>query len=255
MRVRMLFTMGALLAIPVRALATLSPDGGCETAIARAEAASHVPDEFLSAIARVESGRQDPSTGMAVAWPWTVNANGQGSFYASKEQAVEAVKALQKAGVRSIDVGCLQVNLMHHPDAFASLEQAFDPDANARFAASFLVSLFGQTGSWPHAAAAYHSQTPTIGADYQKKVLAAWALPRSSQAAGAPQPAEASAAQEAAVASPPPSWGGRAVTGFLPAPPVTSRPPGLAGRDLAAYRIVPVPLAWRSGAQFRRRPG
>ena len=38
-------------------------------------------------------------------------------------------------GARSIDVGCMQVNLLHHADAFASLEQAFDPVANARYAA------------------------------------------------------------------------------------------------------------------------
>ena len=45
----------------------------------------------------------------------------------TRQQAVAAVQALQARGVRSIDVGCLQVNLMYHPIAFASLDDAFDP--------------------------------------------------------------------------------------------------------------------------------
>ena len=67
-------------------------------------------------------------------WPWTINAEGQGLFYDTKAQAVAAVRALQARGVRSIDVGCMQVNLMHHPDAFPTLEQAFDPQTNAAYA-------------------------------------------------------------------------------------------------------------------------
>ena len=74
-------------------------------------------------------------------WPWTVNAEGQGAFYDTKAEAVAAVRAMQARGVRSIDVGCGQINLMHHPDAFASLEQAFDPQANAAYAARFLKEL------------------------------------------------------------------------------------------------------------------
>ena len=78
------------------------------------------------------------------------------------------MRALQAQGVRSIDVGCMQVNLMHHPNAFASLDAAFDPTANALYAARFLNTLYGISGSWVQATAAYHSQTPAIGADYQQ---------------------------------------------------------------------------------------
>jgi hypothetical protein len=40
--------------------------------------------------------------------------------------------------VRSVDVGCLQIKLMFDPGAFASLDQAFAPTANALDAAHFL---------------------------------------------------------------------------------------------------------------------
>jgi soluble lytic murein transglycosylase-like protein len=71
----------------------------------------------------------------------------------------------------------MQVNLMHHPGAFASLDAAFDPATNALYAARFLNSLYGVSGSWVQATAAYHSETPAIGADYQRRVMARWQMP------------------------------------------------------------------------------
>ena len=124
--------------------------------------------------ARVESGRRDPVTGDWHPWPWTLDVEGEGAFYETKAQAVAAVQAAQARGVRSIDVGCAQINLLHHPNAFASLDIALDPQANANYAAQFLKELYGQSGDWNKAAAAYHSATPEIGAEYQRKVLAVW---------------------------------------------------------------------------------
>ena len=201
-----------------------SQNGVCRAASSAAETAQHVPEAFLSAIAKVESGRADPATGALAPWPWTVNAEGVGSFYATKAEAVAAVQALQARGVHSIDVGCLQVNLLHHPEAFASLDQAFDPFANAMYAAGFLVSLFHQTGSWPLAAAAYHSQTPTIGAPYERRVLAEWATPDADAETGRPRgraakPTSARArpvARETEVAAAPAPSAQHGATGWSP---------------------------------------
>ena len=51
---------------------------------------------------------------------------------------------------------------MHHPQAFASLEQGFEPAANADYAARFLKQLREGPGGgdWMKAAGFYHSQTP-----------------------------------------------------------------------------------------------
>jgi len=146
----------------------------CRAAVRAAERAGAIPEELLAAISRVESGRVDPRTGAVTPWPWTINAEGQGLFYDTKAQAVAAVRDLQARGVRSIDVGCMQINLMHHPDAFSSLDQAFDPAANAAYGARFLNQLHGQTGDWSKAAGLYHSATAELGSEYQKRVLAAW---------------------------------------------------------------------------------
>ena len=152
---------------------TLSPGLQCRQAIAAAERSAHTPPHLLAAIGRIESGRRDPANGTVAPWPWSINVEGQDHVYDTKAEVIAAVRTFQASGIRSIDVGCMQINLMHHSDAFTSLEDAFDPQINAAYAARFLTELFQQTGSWEKATAWYHSATPGIGDDYQRKVAAA----------------------------------------------------------------------------------
>ena len=63
---------------------------------------------------------------------------------------------------------------MYHPDAFRSLDEAFDPKPNAAYAARFLNSLYGKLKDWPAAAAAYHSFSPGPNAQYAKLIAAVW---------------------------------------------------------------------------------
>ena len=144
----------------------------CQRAIAGNALTARPPANLLSAIGRVESGRLDPHDGNVKAWPWSVNAEGRGYAFNTKDEAIAAVRALQARNVASVDVGCMQVNLMYHPAAFASLDEAFDPAANVRYAARFLGELFAETKDWNLAAAFYHSKTPERALSYQQKVLA-----------------------------------------------------------------------------------
>ncbi len=119
----------------------------CDRAAARAERDNHLPDGLLAAIGTVESGRLDASGLHRRAWPWSINADGWSYFAASRTDALSTVRTLQARGYHYIDVGCFQVDLFFHPHAFASLEQAFDPDANARAASRILMlARFGSTG-------------------------------------------------------------------------------------------------------------
>jgi hypothetical protein len=146
----------------------------CETAITSAEYVGRLPPRLLGAIGLTETGRVDAGSGRVRPWPWTINAEGEGQFFQTKQQAVAAVRGLQARGVRSIDVGCLQVNLMYHPAAFATLEDAFDPRVNAAYAARFLNALYVEGRDWAHAIAAYHSETPALGDAYRVLVMARW---------------------------------------------------------------------------------
>jgi soluble lytic murein transglycosylase-like protein len=149
-----------------------APDSHCEAAIGAAARTARVPGDLMAAIGLVETGRQDPVSGIWRPWPWAINAEGKGLFFGSKSEAIAAVRNLQAAGVRSIDVGCMQVNLMHHPDAFATLDEAFDPKRNASYAGRFLNELFQRSGDWMTAAGWYHSSTAGLAAEYVKKVAA-----------------------------------------------------------------------------------
>ena len=159
---------------PAAASRAVDPGQLCRQAIQAAEREHKVPAGLLHAIGKVESGRPDSTGREVTAWPWTINAEGQGRYFDTKEAAIAAVEALRARGVTVIDVGCLQVNLKHHPDAFPDLGTAFDPMANARYAGLFLKRLQAQAGSWEQAAANYHSATPERGEPYRQQVMAAW---------------------------------------------------------------------------------
>lgn len=177
----------------------------CQVAGKAAELSHGVPAGMLVAIGRVESGRRDPQTGRIVPWPWTINAAGTGQMFDRSEDVIDATQRLRVQGVQSIDVGCFQVNLQHHPDAFRDLAEAFDPQANANYAARFLVSLQAKLKTWEEAIAAYHSLTPELGAPYRDRVLQGWAQgDRAGASASAPFAAMSQPASHAVSWSPAP---------------------------------------------------
>ena len=157
---------------PVTAFAQASDNRDCLRFVQIYERSSRIPQGLLAAIAFTESGR-DVADGR-VPWPWTINFNGDGRYFDTKEAAVAAVRKLLDEGQRSVDVGCMQINLRYHPNAFRDLEQAFDPAANVAYGAQYLRSLYGLQGSWPKAVERYHSSDDGQRAEYREKVLAFW---------------------------------------------------------------------------------
>ena len=147
--------------------------GSCARLTARAERAHGLPTHLLTAISKVESGRWHAPSGAVLAWPWTVTAGGEGRFLPSKKAAIAEVERLRARGVHNIDVGCMQVNLGYHPEAFASLEEAFDPAQNVAYATRFLRDLKARWGSWTRAVGNYHSNTPALSGRYRVKVFRA----------------------------------------------------------------------------------
>ncbi len=219
----------------------LDPGQQCRAAIRAAERGAGIPEHLMAAIGRIESGRRGPD-GTVSPWPWSINAEGTDYVYETKEAVIAAVRALQAKGVRSIDVGCMQVNMMYHAQAFGSLDQAFDPVENARYAAQFLVQLKNQTGDWQKATAAYHSATPELGDPYQRKVMAVWPEEiRRGQESGGP----AFAGSWGAPLRPVPRGGGYMLSNRSASARVLPMA-GAAGRGLDAYRAAPIPLAARA---------
>jgi hypothetical protein len=130
-----------------------------------------IPSNLLQAVALTESGTWHKESKSLVPWPWTANLNGKSYYFKNKQEAVRVVKQMLEDGHKSIDVGCMQVNLYYHPDAFESLDDAFEPRENIAYAASFLKSNYKRHADWRNAVGAYHSETESLGMPYAARVL------------------------------------------------------------------------------------
>lgn len=158
-----------------RSESEINQEKSCSELIAEAEKRYKIPNGLLKAIALKESSRKTAG-GKNEAWPWTICANGHGYFLKNKKEAIDKVISLRKRGINVIDVGCMQVNLFYHPNAFKSLEEAFTPQKNINYAAKFLKKLKEQTGSWKSAVCYYHSQSKKHYTPYCADVMRKYAI-------------------------------------------------------------------------------
>jgi len=170
-QLRIIGAAASLLVIAAPTMAQ-SDNRDCVRFVQSYERSMRIPQGLLTAIAFTESGRE--VNGERIPWPWAINVGGTGQYFDTKDQAVAAVRKLLDEGQRSIDVGCMQINLRYHPNAFRDIDQAFDPAANVAYGAQYLTSLYRLQGSWPKAVERYHSTDDGRRAEYREKVLAFW---------------------------------------------------------------------------------
>ena len=157
----------------------------CGKAAQQAEKDYQIKPELLQTIASVESGLWNKKYGRRIAWPWTVQTNGKGYYYQTKEEAVAAIEVFLSEGNNNIDVGCMQINLKYHGEAFKNIEEALDPEKNVAYSAKFLRSLYKQNGEdWQVTAMQYHSKNHDKGIVYKERLekhYAEYVNPSSSQ--------------------------------------------------------------------------
>ncbi|MBT5572442.1 MAG: transglycosylase SLT domain-containing protein [Alphaproteobacteria bacterium] len=153
---------------------SLETNNICSQAIRSVDSEANTPTALLTAISHVESGRWDAQKEALFAWPWTVTNGSDGQYFPTKDAAIAQVRKLQSKGIRNIDVGCMQINLKYHPNAFEDLESALDPKTNARYAAKLLNSLFETHKTWAESIRRYHSSNPKFNRPYHDKVVRQW---------------------------------------------------------------------------------
>lgn len=137
----------------------------CDSAARRASVEIGVPLDVMQTITRLETGRgasSDP-------WPWAVNHAGNGSWFQTEDEARSYVFSKIKRGETNLDIGCFQINYRWHGNGFRSLDDMFNPELNALYAARFLSDLYHEFGSWTAAAGAYHSRTPEYAERYKAR--------------------------------------------------------------------------------------
>lgn len=143
----------------------------CIAAITFYEKQYDLPPNLLHAIAITESGKWNLQEKMILPWPWTLNVMGKGYYFETQQQALQYLRKLLSEGIEQIDIGCAQVNWLHHgKHHFQTPENALNPIINTAYAAYFLTQNYQITKNWRHAVARYHSKNSIIGEKYAQKV-------------------------------------------------------------------------------------
>jgi hypothetical protein len=151
-------------------IAGLQAQERCEHHFDTVEKEKNIPEHTLKAIAFTESGQRIAKNRM-IAWPWTINVKGRGYIFKTKQKAIIAARFLLQLGFNNFDVGCMQINLKHHPKAFQKIEDAFDPRLNVLYAATFLERLNNDNKNWQTSIAHYHNLQEKYNIPYQRRVL------------------------------------------------------------------------------------
>ena len=171
----LLALMCCALAAPARARDGVPGLGGgdptalCGAAIQAAQARYAIPAGLLASIAKVESGGPYHADGYP---PLALDhrCRWHSMFFDTKAEAVAWSQQAAGRGVRSLDTGCMQVNLQMHPDAFASLDAAFTRPP-MRIMPRAIPRTHGEAnGDWNVAVGLYHSHTPYLAAEYRDRV-------------------------------------------------------------------------------------
>ncbi len=163
-------TVALVLTAPASHAADPVPDG-----YHRVAAAHGIPSALFYAVALAESGKHIAPLRSVRPWPWTLNVQGNGQYYRSRQAAVAALREALASGHTSVDVGLMQVNWKYHAGALQTIEAAVDPYRNLDVAAAILVDCYQSRGDWWGAVGCYHAPNdPERAARYRDRVKRLW---------------------------------------------------------------------------------
>ncbi|MCF8494662.1 MAG: lytic transglycosylase domain-containing protein [Rickettsiaceae bacterium] len=142
-----------------------------EQLIKNTEQQYSIPSGLLVAIAKIESGMN----------AYALNVNGKSVLASNSREASSLIASARKVGISNIDVGIMQLNYRWHASGFASIQEMLNPQRNIEYAASFLLRLKKQHGTWHKALRYYHSAKPEHHKKYSRKVVLCWLNEQSSK--------------------------------------------------------------------------
>lgn len=145
----------------------------CSSAFSYFEQKYRLPPNSLHPISLHETAKKHSKHDIVIVWPWTVmnNQEGKGYHFKTQQEAVRYAREQFMLGNNNLDVGCMQINLKHHPEAFSSLSNAFSPRKNVSYGAYFLSENLKKLGSIDKAIGRYHSATEELAKKYHSNVI------------------------------------------------------------------------------------
>lgn len=153
------------------AQAGIAPPDLCRAAAQTAADQYGIPRQIMAAITEVETRRK--VDGVSGPWPWTLNIEGKGYWFETRDEALAGAQAALERGQISVDLGCFQLNYRWHGQAFVGPGAMLDPVVAADYAARFLKDLYAETGDWLAAAGFYHSRTDVHATRYRGMIQTA----------------------------------------------------------------------------------
>jgi hypothetical protein len=109
-------------------------------------------------------------------WPWTLNIDGQGYYYASYQLALLAAIKAHRNGASKLGIGFGQIEWKYHKGRFdENIAAALNPRNNIKAVCQILVEAWGskRVKTWEDAIAYYHRPVlDDIARKYAEKVLA-----------------------------------------------------------------------------------
>ena len=122
---------------------------------------NNIPTVILYAVALAESATKIKKSkikpGHYKPWPWTLNVSGVPRRYSTRKLAYKGLMYFLQQGVKSIDIGIMQINWRYHHKKLGTPWQALEPIYNIRTGAIILHDEYKKTGEWKQAIGRYHS--------------------------------------------------------------------------------------------------
>jgi len=122
---------------------------------------NNIPTAILYAVALAESATKIHSrkikSGLYKPWPWTLNVAGIPRRYPTRKSAYKGLIYFLQQGIKSIDIGIMQINWRYHHKKLGTPWQALEPIHNTRTGARILSDEYKKTGEWKQAIGRYHS--------------------------------------------------------------------------------------------------
>ncbi len=156
-------------------IAIAAPYGSVPGIYPQVASAYGIPTTLLYAVALAESGKHVKRLNATQPWPWTLNIEGEGQYFPNRQAAVEAGHQALSTGIRSVDMGLMQVNWGYHRAALRSVESAMDPLYNLQVGARILADCYRARRDWWAAVGCYHAPANAErAARYSGRVRKIW---------------------------------------------------------------------------------
>lgn len=133
-----------------------------------------VPESVLDTLSQLMSGKEGNPDSAQIAWPWVISLDGQRQWFATRAEALSALKTAWSDNSTSLKAGCMMIDVARHRAAFETLDDFLSADQNMLYAARLLAEIHKESDSWIEAAGTFYSRVVAQKRSFQARFATAW---------------------------------------------------------------------------------